>query len=100
MQVDIEVQDLPGIGRRYQLYGEYDSRIAVVIHNTGRRDIYAFERAPKNSDDDDENAADAIVLGRDAIPAPEPSEVLAAGDRLVVVGRREDLSKFTDLVGA
>lgn len=169
MQVDIEVQDLPGIGRRYVLYGEYGARIAVVIHNTGRRDIYTFERAPKNADLDDETAADAtvqlsdaqarqlgailggayfkpavveeveavigsllidwvtvaddspvigqsiealrvrqrtgmtiaaIVRGRDAIPAPEPGEMLVAGDRLVVVGRREDLSKFTGLVGA
>lgn len=169
MRVDIEVQDLPGIGRRYEVYGEYDSRVAVVLHNTGRRDIYVFERPPSSKNPDDEAAADAvvqlsdaqarnlgailggayfkpamveeveavigsllidwvtlaedspvlgqsiealrirqqtgmtvaaIVRGRDAIPMPEPSEVLEAGDRLVVVGRREDLQKFTDLIGA
>lgn len=167
MQVDIEVQDLPGIGRRYQLYGEYDSRIAVVIHNSGRRDIYAFEHSRKDPALHDGDAADAIVQlsdaqarqlgailggayfkpavveeveavigdllidwvtlgerspvagssietlqvrqrtgmtivaivrGRDAIPMPEPGEILESGDRLVVVGRREDLHKFTDLI--
>jgi Trk K+ transport system NAD-binding subunit len=30
--------------------------------------------------------------------APEPSEILRAGDRLVVVSRRQDLGPFRDLV--
>jgi K+/H+ antiporter YhaU regulatory subunit KhtT len=40
----------------------------------------------------------AVVRGKKTITGPDPSEVLAAGDRLVVVGRREDLPKFVDLV--
>ncbi|MEY2478431.1 MAG: TrkA domain protein [Actinomycetota bacterium] len=38
--MSIEEHDLPGIGRRYDL-GDLDgSRVSVVIHHGGRRDIY------------------------------------------------------------
>jgi TrkA domain protein len=37
---DIVEQDLPGIGRSYTLTDDDDSRVMVVIHHTGRRDIY------------------------------------------------------------
>jgi TrkA domain protein len=40
----------------------------------------------------------AIIRGDQAITAPEPSEILRAGDRLVVVSRRQDLGPFRDLV--
>lgn len=40
----------------------------------------------------------AIIRGEQAITAPEPSEILRAGDRLVVVSRRQDLGPFHDLV--
>ena len=43
MKLDIEVQDLPGIGKRYEVHGEHHGRVAVVLHHTGRRDVYAFE---------------------------------------------------------
>ena len=36
----------------------------------------------------------AILRGSEPIVAPEPTEVLRAGDRLVVVGRQEDLRTF------
>lgn len=166
MRVDIAVHDLPGIGRRYDVHGEHGGRIAVVVHNTGRRDIYAFEggRGHQGIDEGDADAVVqlsdaqarqlgailggayfkpavveeveavigellidwltldddspvigrsieeleirprtgmtivAIVRGRDAIPMPGPEEVLAAGDRLVVVGRREDSARLTNLI--
>lgn len=167
MQVDIEVHDLPGIGRRYDVHGEHGGRVAVVLHNTGRRDVYSYEHGRGGGDlgEDDADAVVqlsdaqarqlgailggayfkpamveeveavigellidwltlgqdspvigksieelevrqrsgmtivAIVRGRDAIPMPEPNEVLAAGDRLVVVGRREDSARLAGLVG-
>jgi K+/H+ antiporter YhaU regulatory subunit KhtT len=40
----------------------------------------------------------AIIRGAEAITAPEPSEVLWAGDRLVIVSRPQDLGPFRDLV--
>ena len=40
----------------------------------------------------------AIIRGNQPVTAPEPSEVLRAGDRLVVVSRPQDLGPFRDLV--
>jgi K+/H+ antiporter YhaU regulatory subunit KhtT len=41
----------------------------------------------------------AIIRGDQTITAPEPSEVLRAGDRLGFVSRRQDLGPFHILVG-
>jgi TrkA domain protein len=166
MQINIEVHDLPGIGRRYDVHGEHGGRIAVVLHNTGRRDVYSYEGGRGGGDigDDDADAVVqlsdaqarqlgailggayfkpamveeveavigallidwltlgedspavgktierleirqrtgmtivAIVRGREAIPMPAPDEVLRAGDRLVVVGRREDSPRLASLM--
>ena len=40
----------------------------------------------------------AIIRGAQAIIAPEPSEIMRASDRLVVVSRPQDLGPFRDLV--
>jgi K+/H+ antiporter YhaU regulatory subunit KhtT len=41
----------------------------------------------------------AIVRDDDAIVAPEPTEVLRPGDRVVVVGRPDDLDGVVRTVG-
>ncbi len=38
---DIGEQDLPGIGRRYDLRDADGNDVAVIIHHSGRRDLYA-----------------------------------------------------------
>lgn len=39
----VQVQDLPGIGKRYDLdLGRADERISVVVRNNGTRDLYVF----------------------------------------------------------
>lgn len=40
---DVEENDLPGIGRRYGLRDAEGRAISVIVHHTGRRDIYAQE---------------------------------------------------------
>lgn len=155
----MQEQELPGIGHRYDL--EVDGgRVTVVIHHSGRRDIYVTEEGGgrakptvvsltddqarrmgavlagayfrpavaeriealvgglvidwvtvrPDSPGKDRSIADlevrratgmtvvAISRGDDVIVTPEPSEVLQAGDRLVVVGRPDDLDRFTKLV--
>jgi TrkA domain protein len=163
MEIGVDVQELPGIGRRYDVLGERGGRVAVVLHHTGRRDVYAFERQSADDDGDPDAVIElsdpqarklgailggayfkppavqeieaiigdlliewvtldelspvvgrsiqdlqirqrsgmtivAIVRGTTAVPAPEPTEVLEGGDRLVVVGKQEDFSAFTRLV--
>jgi TrkA domain protein len=157
--VSIREQDLPGIGRRYEIVAGRGQRVVLVIHHSGRRDLYVMERhreeptcaveltddqarrigailggaffkpavveeiediigefvvdwitLPEDSPAATHSIADlqirrrsgmsvvAIVRGKRTITAPHPDEVLQAGDRLVVVGRHEDMPKFLDLV--
>lgn len=155
MNSDISEQDLPGIGRRYDLAGTDGERLSIVIHHSGRRDLYlspASARAqPVTISLSDDQArrlgailggayfkpamsaqmeaviggllvdwvtlrADspgtghsirdleirtrtrmtvaAIVRGDTTIVPPDPTVVLASGDRLVVMGRPDDLGGF------
>jgi TrkA domain protein len=162
MSNEIEEQELPGIGRRYRLAGRDGGSAVVVVHHSGRRDLYVMgadadtpqatlaltDRQARtlgavlsgayftpavveemeavigdilidwmtlraDSPGADRSIADleirrrtrmtVVAVARDAgtIIAPEPTEVLRAGDRLVVVGRPEDLAAFTrHVIGA
>ena len=157
--MSISEEELPGIGRRYEIIASRGQRVVLIIHHSGRRDLYIMQRHRDDpecvvelTDDqarrigailggaffkpavveeiervvgefvvdwitvgDDAPAVGrsiqdlqlrrrsgmsvvAIVRGKQTITGPDPSEVLAVGDRLVVVGRRDDLPKFLDAV--
>ena len=51
--LDFVVDDLPGIGRRYQMTGSNGGRISVVIHHSGRRVVYG-----RNADSDQASAVE------------------------------------------
>lgn len=151
---DVSEQILPGIGRSYTLTSCDKSRVTVVIHHSGRRDLYVEAPADGSSlsvelTDDEARRLGAVLSGAyfkpavveeleaviggllidwvtlrpdspgaghsiaeleirrrtrltvvaiqresETLVAPEPSEALLAGDRLVVVGRQEDLPAF------
>lgn len=151
---DITEVTLPGIGQRYDLAASEGGDVTVVIHHSGRRDLYLVDEngepqaSVSLSDTQARNLGailggayfkpaiveeieaaiggllidwltlepDAPAIGRtiaemgvrsktrmtiaailrDHVPivAPEPTEVLRAGDRLIVVGRQEDLPGF------
>jgi TrkA domain protein len=42
--VSISEQDLPGIGRRYEIVAGKGQRVVLVVHHSGRRDLYVRER--------------------------------------------------------
>jgi hypothetical protein len=42
--LDFVVDDLPGIGRSYQMTGINGGRITVVVHHSGRRVVYGPQR--------------------------------------------------------
>lgn len=157
--MSISEEDLPGIGRRYEIIASRGQRVVLIIHHSGRRDLYIMERHREDpacvvelTDDqarrigailggaffkpavveeiervvgefvvdwvrlgDDAPSVGrsiqdlqvrrrsgmsvvAIVRGKTTITGPDPSEVLVVGDRLVVVGRREDLPTFMEIV--
>jgi TrkA domain protein len=145
---------LPGIGQRYDVPTVEGGTVTVVIHHSGRRDLYVllggdqpqaavaltdsqartlgailggayFKPAvveeieaviggllidwvtlDENSPGTGRTIADlqvrsetrmtiaAILRDHETLVAPEPSETLRAADRLVVIGRQEDLSGF------
>lgn len=151
---DVTEQALPGIGQRYDLRAAEGGAVTVVIHHSGRRDLYVLDSGdePQASvalsdsqartlgailggayfkpavveeieaviggllidwvtlDGDSPGAgktiADlqvrsetkmtiaAILREHVSLVAPEPSETLRPGDRLVVIGRQEDLPGF------
>ena len=146
-------QDLPGIGRRYQMTDDSGHVVTVIVHHSGRRDVYcravAATTAVVSFTDDQARRLGALLAGvyfkpavvaqveaviggllidwvtlhegspgvghsiadlgirrrtrmtiaaivRDeaSLVAPDPTTVLGVGDRLVVIGRPEDLSTF------
>jgi TrkA domain protein len=152
---EVTEQSLPGIGHRYELSAADGEAITVVIHHSGRRDLYvagsggAATQAAVTLNDAQARTLGAILSGayfkpavvdeieavvgellidwvtlkddspgagrsiaelqvrqrtgmtiaailRDhqAMVAPEPSVVLQADDRLVVLGRPGDLASF------
>ena len=158
MSPDVRESDLPGIGRRYEIDG-IESAASVVIHHSGRRDLYIeptrrgdppavlsltdrqarqlgailggayfspavveemeavigellidWVTVRSDSPAAGHTIADleirrrtrmtvaAISRDDETIIAPTPDAALRAGDRLVVVGRREDLGALVQLV--
>ena len=51
--LDFVVDDLPGIGRRYQMTGSNGGRITVIVHHSGRRVAYG-----RNADSDQASAVE------------------------------------------
>jgi TrkA domain protein len=42
----VKVQELPGIGKRYDIgCGVPGQRLSVVVHKDGRRELYSFEKS-------------------------------------------------------
>ncbi len=152
-------QNLPGIGRRYDVAAADGGEVTVVLHHSGRRDLYVREpgrpepNASVSLSDAQARALGAVVGGayfkpavveeieavvgellidwvtlradspgagqsiaeleirrrtgmtvaailrdHESLIAPEPTEVLQPGDRLVVLGRPDDLAKLTATV--
>ena len=59
MPVDLQETRLPGIGSKFTLRLDAGGRLAIIVHNDGKRELYFFRRG-----DDDEPSA-VIVLDDD-----------------------------------
>ncbi|MYL33766.1 potassium transporter TrkA [Pontibacillus yanchengensis] len=49
--MDISVSKLPGIGQKISLTTAEDSQLVLIVHHTGKRELYFFDEA--NSDEAD-----------------------------------------------
>ncbi|HEV2149474.1 MAG TPA: cation:proton antiporter regulatory subunit [Longimicrobiaceae bacterium] len=157
--MDIREHDLPGVGKKFACATDAGDRLTVIIHNTGAREIYFFERgedfphAAVRLEDAEARKLGAVlggayfqpatdesmemVLGQlsvewmkveppsplagktlaqaavrertgasviavlrqgKAIPNPQPDQEIAAGDTLMVIGDREQVTRFGGLL--
>ncbi len=70
----IDEDDLPGIGRRFTFGLEDGTTLCVVIHHTGRRDLYLTTDEDADAqvvtiDDDDARRLGAVIAGSYFTPA-------------------------------
>jgi TrkA domain protein len=70
MPVDLEETRLPGIGSKFTLRLDAGGRLAVILHNDGKRELYYFRHAADEEpravitlDDDEARQLGAIVGG-------------------------------------
>ena len=157
--MDVREHDLPGVGKKFAVTTNDSDRLTIIIHNSGHREIYFFERgedypayAVRMEDSEARKlgailggaffqpviaesmdvvfsqlsvewmktgstspligqsllearirertgaSVIAILRGEKAIPNPQPEERIAAGDTLMVVGDREQVGRFGDLL--
>lgn len=157
--MDVREHDLPGVGKKFAVITNDSDRLTIIIHNTGHREIYFFERGEDypayalRMEDSEARKLGAILGGAffqpvasesmemvfdqlsvewmkvgapsplagkslleaavrertgasviailrsgKAIPNPQPDERIAAGDTLMVVGDREQVGRFGDLL--
>lgn len=153
--------DLPGVGKKFEVELEDDSRLVIVTHNTGKREVYLKPDADADGDKlfevsdrlarkigtilegayfqpvqaeavetmlSDETYLEwytvtvsaeiagqslaeadirdrtgvsivAIQRGDELISPPTPETVLEIDDTVVVIGDREDCTRFEELLG-
>src|SRR5436190_15183648 len=70
MPVDVEETRLPGIGSKFTLRLDAGGRLAVILHNDGKRELYYFRhaadeepRAVITRDDDEARQLGAVIGG-------------------------------------
>lgn len=88
MSRDVSEDDLPGIGRRYRVRGEGGASVTIVVHNSGRRDLYVF---PPDSDEplmvalsDRQAQLAGSVLTGDYSPSAEIQEIAEVIDEMTI----------------
>lgn len=88
--LDFVVEDLPGIGRRYQMTGSNGGRITVVVHHSGRRVVYGLnagaDQASAVEQSDQQARKLGAILGGAFFKPAVVEEVEAVFDDLLIDG--------------
>lgn len=76
--MNIREADLPGVGKKYTVNTSEGEVFTIIIHHTGRREIYLMDRADINEpaytfnlSDDEARRVGAILLGADYQPVSD-----------------------------
>jgi TrkA domain protein len=88
MRDEVSQQDLPGIGRRFDVEGQDGGRVSVVMHHSGRCDVYARARGDAEPTtvsftDDQARRLGAVMAGAYFKPAAVQRIEAVIGDLLV-----------------
>ena len=90
MSIDLQETRLPGVGTKFTIRTGEGSRLAVIQHNDGRRELYFFRsvsddepRAVIALDDDEARQLGAILGGAYERPKIVEDLELALGDLLI-----------------
>ena len=70
MPVDLQETRLPGIGSKFTLRLDVGGRLAIILHNDGKRELYFFRRVDEEDptavitlDDDEARQLGAVIGG-------------------------------------
>lgn len=87
MHRDVREDELPGIGHRYTVSCDYGGVMTIVVHNSGRRDIYLLSSESDDPSivtfDDGRARAIAAILNGDYFTPPTVAGVQQVIDDLV-----------------
>jgi TrkA domain protein len=90
MALDLRETRLPGIGTKFTLGLAGGGRIAVIVHNDGKRDLYVFPRASEDEpravialDDDEARQLGAVIGGAFERPKIVEDLEMALGELLI-----------------
>ena len=90
MPVDLRETRLPGIGTKFTLRLDDGGRLAVILHNDGKREIYVFTHAHDDEprtvitlDDDEARQLGAVIGGAYERPKIVDELEMALGELLI-----------------
>jgi TrkA domain protein len=90
MPIELRQTRLPGVGTKFTLTLDSGGRLAVILHNDGKREIYFFARAHDDEpravielDDDEARQVGAVVGGAYERPKIVEDLEMALGDLLI-----------------
>ncbi len=90
MPVDLQETRLPGIGTKFTIRLDAGARLAVILHNDGKREVYWFRHADDDEpgavitlDDDEARQLGAVIGGAYERPKIVEELEMALGELLI-----------------
>lgn len=90
MPVDLRETRLPGVGVKYTLRLDTGARLAIILHNDGKRELYWFSRGRDEEpravitlDDDEARQLGALLAGAYGRPKIVEDLEMALGELLI-----------------
>ena len=89
MPIDLQETRLPGIGAKYTLRLDAGGKLAIILHNDGKRELYFFRRGEDEDptvivlDDDEARQLGAVIGGAYDRPQIVEDLEMALGELLI-----------------